>query len=115
MNMSEFSDRTQSFLSKAEIDRYEEDFEPAYMECEVLNKDEFCSAIRDEVVRRIAESFSRYVLRARQKEKYAEECLKEMIGQRDAAEERVNRLEKCIALVQSTCDRAMAGKERDKT
>ena len=114
MNASEFSDRTKKFLSKEEIDRYEENFEPAYMECEVLNKDEFCSAIRDEVVRRIVESFSRYVLRARAKEKCAAEYLNEMIGHRDAAEERVNRPEKCIALIQSTCDRTMADKERNK-
>lgn len=115
MNAQEFSDRTESFLTDAEIDRYEADFEPAYLECEALDKDEFCSALRDEAVRRMAVSFSRYVLRARAKERHAAECFKEMLGQRDAAEERVSRLEKCIALVQSTCDRAMAGKERNKT
>lgn len=115
MQRSEFEERTESFLTDEEMDRYEEDFEPAYMECEELDKDEFCSILKDKTVRNLVMAFSQYVLCARAREKDAARCFKDMLGQRDAEKERADRMEKCIALVQSTCDRAMAGKERNKT
>lgn len=108
MNQNEFSDRTKKFLSEQEIARYDEDFEPAYMACDCIDKDDFCAILKDERVRKVVASFSKYILNTRANEKNAAKCFNDMVGQRDAAVFKACAFRKFVALIQSTCDRALA-------
>ena len=108
MQRSEFAERTKTFLSKEEIDRYEVDYEPAYMECNQIDKDDFCSILKDKTVRKLVVMFSEYVLCARAREKDAARCFKDMLARRDIAAAKADALRKSISLIQSVCDRILA-------
>lgn len=108
MQRSEFAERTKKFLSESEIGNYEEDYEPAYMECGELDKDDFCSILKDKTVRKLVVMFSKYVLCARAREKNAAQCFKDMLAKRDIAAAKSDALRKSISLIQSVCDRSLA-------
>lgn len=108
MNQKEFSDRTKKFLPEEEMARYGEDFEPAYMACDFIDKDDFCAILKDERVRKVVASFSKYVLDTRANEKNSAKSFNDMVGQRDLAVFNVDGFRKCVALIQATCDRALA-------
>ena len=111
MNREEFKERTSKFLTVDEIARYEVDFEPAYMSCEYIDKDDFCAILKDERVRKMVTSFSKFVLDTRGMEKSSSLSFNEMVRQRDEQKARAEALEKSMMLIQSTCDRVMSLKK----
>ena len=94
MTREEFKKHTEKFLSVEEIARYEEDFEPAYMTLEFVDKDDFCAMLKDKNTRKLVTSFSKYVITAQFNEKNAARCFNDMIKQRDAEKARADALEK---------------------
>ena len=58
MLLEEFKKLVEKFIPAEEIERYETDFEPAYMAAETVSKDEFCKILKDETTRRVIEAVS---------------------------------------------------------
>lgn len=112
MQKEEFEKRTMKFLSIDERARYGEDFEPAYMECGAVDKDDFCAILQDEVVRKIVISFSKYVLSARAREKDADKAFNDMVNRKDTAEKKAEAYRKSVSLIMATCDRVLASHEK---
>lgn len=108
MNRKEFADRTNQFLTDEEIARYEYDYEPAYMACDFIDKDDFCAILRDEKVRKVIIAFSLYATGAQSHDQKSAALFNDMVAQRDDALARVGAYRKWVALIQATCDRALA-------
>lgn len=108
MNINEFRSRTEKFLSAEEIKQYEVDFEPAYMNAETVNKDDFCAALKDKKARAVIVEISHALT---SKEKSLETAYKaiDMVNsdKRDLHEKNA-KLQHALAVISSTVDRATA-------
>ena len=112
MNIQEFRTRTEKFLSKEEIERYGEDFEPAYMAAGNVDKDDFCASLKNPVARRVIVALTHALASEQAAYKTAADDRKrdrehyELETSMQAME--ISRLRKALSLIASTCDRAMA-------
>lgn len=112
MDITEFTNRTKKFMPAEQIERYAEDFEPAYMEAGDVDKDDFCAMLRDEGVRRFVACISHAL--NKQGETIARLCRKsnEATAAHEVesrkAYEAIRHASEAIRLISTTCDRALA-------
>lgn len=108
MTREEFAKRTAKFLTADEAADYETDYEPSYMAADGIDKDEFCSMLKDPAVRRLVRAVSHALLAkdALKGEFYRE--WKSAVAERDAEAERKAEVLKAVSLVAAMCDRTMA-------
>ena len=106
MNQDEFKSRTKNFLTAEEIRHYDDWYEPAYMTAEGIDKDDFCSMLKDEKVRIFVREMSKGVLR----HEAQNAALRREAGQREkliqAYTEDISAYRKALLLISATCDRA---------
>jgi hypothetical protein len=107
MDFKEFRDRTKTFLGEVSIESYGANYEPAYMSLDYVDKNDFCNALQDNVVRKIVTGFSEYVVKSRVAlqdamcdHKALAETVKSLTDQNEY-------LRKQLSLLQSICDRAL--------
>lgn len=104
MDIKEFRDRTKTYTP---IVSYEAQYEPAYMELDCLDKDDFCEALQNEVVRRIVTGFSRYILTSRVKLQKATQDLKDLTETVGSLTNQNDNLRKKLSLIHTLCDKAL--------
>lgn len=112
MNIDEFRNRTESFLSKEEIARYDLDFEPAYMNAEGTTKDDFCEMLKDKTVRAFVVQISKALCTkdtvkegaCQERERYRNE----LQSVKNANAEKIYELEQGLKQIASTVDRVLA-------
>lgn len=106
MNQEEFKSRTKNFLTAEEIRHYDDWYEPAYMTAEGIDKDDFCSMLKDEKVRIFVREMSKGV----QRHEAQNAALRKEAGQREkliqAYNEDISAYRKALLLISATCDRA---------
>lgn len=112
MNINEFRSRTGAFLSKEEQERYEVDFEPAYMNAEGTTKDDFCEMLKDKTVRAFVVQISK-ALRTKDTMKEGacearERYRNELQSVKNANAEKIYELEQGLKQIASTVDRVLA-------
>lgn len=107
MDIKEFRDRTKTFLGETSIESYGAHYEPAYMELEYVDKDDFCKALQNEVVRKIVTGFSEYVVRSRVKLQNAAQDRKDFTETIEGLTNQNDYLRKKLSLIQTLCDRAL--------
>ncbi len=95
-----------------QIERYAEDFEPAYMEAGDVDKDDFCAMLRDEGVRRFVVCVSHALnkqdgtITRLYRESHEANAAHEVEIRK--AYEAVRHASEAIRLISTTCDRALA-------
>jgi hypothetical protein len=107
MDINEFRDRTKAFLGDTSIESYGEHYEPAYMELDYVDKDDFCKALKNEVVRRIVTGFSEYVVKSRVKLQNATQDRKDFAETIEGLSNQNKYLREKLSLIQTVCDRAL--------
>ncbi len=107
MQSQEFEKRT-PFLDEADHKNYADWFEPAYMAAKNIDKDDFCSMLKDKTARR----FVRMVSEAfRDSEAAERDAARERFRLRDCARtlgEENDGLRKALSQISADCDRALA-------
>ena len=120
MTMQEFKKRTEKFLPQDLIDDYADSFEPAYMAAGGIDKDDFCAVLKDDRVCNIITALSAELKSRAADIKGANETIRQFREEKAAAEahhadqlmESQNKVEvliKQLSILQSMCDRALAG------
>jgi len=114
MNREEFADRTKKFLSEGEIERYEEDFEPAYMLSEGIDKDDFCRLLKDESARHLCVAFSKEVKKAKDRDRSYETEISQHTDTISSLHDTIRDLQgklaeatRSLKLINATVDRAL--------
>ena len=118
MMIQEFKKRVEKFIPAEEIERYADDFEPAYMAAGNVDKDDFCAILKDERVRRVICGVSAELRKLEAELRSSTETIRMLNASRAEsnakhAEEllvergKVEVLFKQLSLVQSVCDRAL--------
>ena len=118
MMIQEFKKRVEKFMPAEEIERYADDFEPAYMAAGNVDKDDFCAVLKDERVRKMVASLAHELVKRagdlkaeweiRQREKNEAASARMAYADKMAElEGKVEVLEKQLSLIQSVCDRAL--------
>lgn len=121
MMMQEFKKRTEKFLADDEISKYADNYEPAYMAAQTVDKDDFCAILKDERVRRVICGVSAELRKLEAELRSSTETIRMLNASRAEsnakhAEEllvergKVEVLFKQLSLVQAVCDRALATK-----
>ncbi len=108
MNRDEFKSRTEAFLAAEEIERYETDFEPAYMATEWVSKDDFCEVLKDSTVKVFVRDMSHALVKEGKKLRDAARRYSEAVELLARAEERADGYRKSLSLISATCDKAFA-------
>jgi hypothetical protein len=107
MDIKEFRDRTKTFLGETSIESYVAHYEPAYMELDYVDKDDFCKALQNEVVRNIVTGFSEYVVRSRVKLKDAAQDRKDLTETIEGLTNQNDYLRRQLSLIHTLCDKAL--------
>lgn len=108
MNINEFRTRTEKFLSAEEINQYEVDFEPAYMNAEAVNKDDFCAALKDKNTRVLIVALSHALTSVKMKLENAHRAIDMVNSDKRDLHEKNAKLQHALAVISSTVDRALA-------
>lgn len=108
MNIHEFRKRTEKFLSPEEIGHYEVDFEPAYMNAECIDKDDFCAVLKDKKARALVVALSHAVTAGEMKLENASHTIAMVESDKKALHERNAKLQHALTVISSTVDRAIA-------
>ena len=119
MMLNEFKKRVEKFIPAESVERYAEDYEPAYMSLTTIDKDDFCAVLKDDVVRQMVIEFAHnttaYCNEVKELDKKLTEERERTRIERERGEAKIAFLEGCIdalkkklSLIQSVCDRALA-------
>lgn len=107
MTIEEFRCRTKTFLGTVSNEEYGASYEPAYMVLDYVDKDDFCKALQDEVVRRMVAGLSQYVVKSRVALQNAAHDQKDLTETIESLTQQNDYLRKQLSLLHSICDRAL--------
>lgn len=108
MNINEFRTRTEKFLPAEEINQYELDFEPAYMNAECIDKDDFCAVLKDKKARALVVALSHALTSMEEKLENAHHTIEMVNSDKKDLHEKNAKLQHALAVISSTVDRATA-------
>ena len=108
MNINEFRARTEKFLSPEEIGNYEVDFEPAYMNAECIDKDDFCAVLKDKNARAVIVALSHALTSMEEKLENAHKAIDMVNSDKRDLLAKNAKLQHALAVISSTVDRATA-------
>ena len=112
MNIEEFRKRTEKHLAANEIANYGENYEPAYMACNHIDKDTFCKMLKSPEVNLLVCELSIAITALRKErddaEKDAHQRIIELEGLAHTLEQAFDTAKDALSLISSNCDRALS-------